>query len=94
MSELNLQEHLAHEAMEWAQKAAATGYHLMEIPLGSKLAYGESPETATQIELTEDNITAFRAGVAAMLSMLEESPMAAVLQALAEGGEQECENLH
>lgn len=94
MTELNMQEHLAQEAMEWLQKAAATGYHLMEIPLGSKLAYGESQETATHIELTKDNITAFRAGVAAMLSMLEESPMASVLRALAEGGEQECESLH
>lgn len=94
MSELNLQEHLAHEAVEWAQKAASTGYHLMEIPPGSKLAYGTSPEMNVPVEITEDNITAFRAGVAAMLSMLEESPMASVLRALVEGGEQECENLH
>jgi hypothetical protein len=94
MTELNMQEHLAQAAMEWSQKAAATGYHLMEIPLGYKLAYGESQETATHIELTEDNITAFRAGVAAMLNMLEESPMASVLRALVEGGEQECESLH
>jgi hypothetical protein len=94
MTELNLQEHLAQEAMEWLQKAAATGYHLMEIPTGSRLAYGESRETAVEITLTEETLPAFRAGVAAILSLIEESPMASVLRALAEGGEQECESLH
>ena len=95
MSELTLQEKLAMAALDWTQRTYAIGYHLYEAPLGTLMKFGESEDSAEEIVLTEENILVFRAGVAAMLSCIAESPMLQVLKEQErQAAEAECAPLH
>jgi len=76
MNELSLQEQAAIAYLNWTQKALETGEHLYNAPVGTTMRFGESEEDSTEVALTEENRDVFRAGIAAMLGLLQESPMA------------------
>lgn len=99
MSEFTLQEKLAMAALDWAKLTYNLGCHLYEAPIGTSMKFGESEDSAEEIVLTEENIFVFRAGIAAMLSCISESPMLQVLkeqerQAAEAEAEAECAPLH